>query len=331
MKKGDITPFEYTGENFRFLDQTRLPLEEVYLETDNFERIAEAIERLEIRGAPDIGVCAAYALALAVKNSDEHTNFLRAVERLRRTRPTAVNLFRAIDEMVNSYVPGSSENFSVLLKTAEEIHFREVENCRKISKYGSSLITKPSNVLTHCNTGVLAVAGTGTALGVIKAAFSKGNIRHIFVDETRPLFQGSRLTAFELERAGIPFSVNIDSAAAVLISQGKVDLVITGADRIASNGDTANKIGTLNLSILCKQYNVPFYIAAPTTTIDRTIKTGKEIIVEERKASELYRVGNSEIFPNSYPVFNPAFDVTPAVNITAIVTEEGVFSYPYAF
>ncbi|NUN10233.1 MAG: S-methyl-5-thioribose-1-phosphate isomerase [Ignavibacteriaceae bacterium] len=331
MKKGDINPFGFDGEIFRFLDQTKLPLEEVYVETGHYERIAEAIERLEVRGAPAIGVCAAYALALALKENDDEELFLRAAERLKRTRPTAVNLFWAIDKMISHYIPGAGDNFHRLKITAEEIHLHEVNNCARIAQHGSALIKSPSNVITHCNTGVLAVAGTGTALGVIKQAFTEGKIKHVYVDETRPLYQGSRLTAFELERAGIPFSVNVDSAAAVIISQGKADLVITGADRIASNGDSANKIGTFNLSVLCKQFNIPFYIAAPTTTIDRSLRAGKEIIIEERDASELRRHRGAEIFPAHYPVYNPAFDVTPAENITAIITEEGVFKYPYDF
>ncbi len=331
MKKSDFTPFLFNGAALKFIDQTLLPLEEKYIETDQYEIIAEAIEKLEIRGAPAIGVCAAYALALSLKNSGTQSVFETAYARLKRTRPTAVNLFWALETMRAGYMPGAEDNFQRLSKIAVSIHEKEIYNCAQISLHGSKLITKPSNSLTHCNTGELAVAGMGTALGVIKQAYDDGNIIHVYADETRPLYQGSRLTAYELTKAGIPFSVQIDSAAAVLIAAGKVDFVITGADRIAANGDSANKIGTFNLSVLCKAYNIPFYIAAPTTTIDRKTGSGKEIVIEERKPEELSFHKDTPIFPAEYPVFNPAFDVTPAENITAIITEEGVFRYPYDF
>jgi methylthioribose-1-phosphate isomerase len=269
------------NENLIFLDQTKLPLEENYVSTDNYERIAEAIERLEIRGAPLIGIAAAYALALSLKNnqSDSEKVFNLAYNRLARTRPTAVNLFQALDELKKEFenLPDKKNAFEILLSKAKEIHKKDEEYCVKIGRNGLALFKQKSNVLTHCNTGKLATGGIGTAFGIIKTAYENGLVNHVYADETRPLLQGLRLTAFELEKNSIPFTLQTDSSAAELMKQGKVDLVITGADRIALNGDSANKIGTYNLAILSNYHNIPFYIAAPSTTIDRTIATGKKL------------------------------------------------------
>ncbi|MGE5363922.1 MAG: S-methyl-5-thioribose-1-phosphate isomerase [Bacteroidota bacterium] len=339
-----LNTLEYSDGHLVFLDQTLLPLKEKYISSDKVDVIARAIEKLEIRGAPAIGVAAAYALALSVKEIAEGTDislisreFLSAYERLARTRPTAVNLFWALNEMKNAFGELQKNNtpascyFAELLKKAVEIHQDDTEKCRKISEAGASLFEKPSVVLTHCNAGSLATAGEGTAVGVIKRAYKNGMVSFVYADETRPLFQGSRLTAFELHKAGIPFSVNTDSMAAWLMAQGKIDLVITGADRIAANGDAANKIGTYNLAVLCRYHKVPFYIAAPTSTVDKTCPEGKYISIEQRDKNEVIMYKDAFITSDDFDVYNPAFDVTPSELINAIITEEGVFRYPYKF
>jgi methylthioribose-1-phosphate isomerase len=334
MKTTDYFSIKFDNDKLFFLDQTRLPLKENYIETDSYERIAEAIERLEIRGAPLIGIAAAYALALSTKNEINVSEvFYSAYNRLSRTRPTAVNLFQALNEMKNVFEKLSDKNncYEILLSRAKEIHRKDEEFCLKIGRNGLALFKGKSNVLTHCNTGKLATGGIGTAFGIIKTAFDNGLVNHVYADETRPLLQGLRLTAFELARSGIPFTLQTDSSAAELMKQGKVDLVITGADRIALNGDSANKIGTYNLAILANYHNVPFYIAAPSTTIDRTIPTGKDIVIEYRDKKELFFIGESLITPENYTAFTPAFDVTPAHLISGIVTEEGLFTFPYNF
>ena len=335
-----MNPSEYFSIKFDqgkliFLDQTKLPLKEVYVETDNYERIAEAIERLEIRGAPLIGIAAAYALALALKNNqtDQDKIFNSAYNRLSKTRPTAVNLFKALNDLKQEFEKLSDKlnAHNTLLSKAKQIHQKDEEFCTKIGRNGLTLFKQRSNILTHCNTGKLATGGIGTAFGIIKTAFENGLVNHVFADETRPLFQGLRLTAFELEKSGIPFTMQTDSSAAELMKQGKVDLVITGADRIALNGDSANKIGTYNLAILANYHNIPFYIAAPSTTIDRKIATGNEIVIEYRNKYELFYLGDTLITPEHFNAFTPAFDVTPAHLIAGIITEEGVFSFPYNF
>ncbi len=327
---------KFKEDKLIFLDQTKLPLEEAYVTTDDYERIAEAIEKLEIRGAPLIGIAAAYALALSIKDLDQNPpeeKFNSAYERLHQTRPTAVNLFNALNEVKNVFESNkSSENiYEIVLSKAEEIHRDDIEKCKMIGENGSKIFKKKSTVLTHCNTGKLATGGDGTAFSVIKRGFEKRLVEFVYADETRPLLQGSRLTAFELERTGIPFSLQSDSMAAVLMQQGKIDLVITGADRIALNGDTANKIGTYNLAVLCNYHNIPLYIAAPTTTIDRNITSGSEIEIEFRNKKELLSVNGHLIAHEHYNTFSPAFDVTPSHLITGIITEEGICFFPYNF
>jgi len=335
MKPTDYFSVKYENESLIFLDQTKLPLEETYVSTDSFERIAEAIERLEIRGAPLIGIAAAYALALSLKNnkSDSENVFNLAYDRLAGTRPTAVNLFKALDEMKNEFekLSDKSNSFKVLSLKAKEIHRRDEEFCLRIGRNGLSLFKQKSNVLTHCNTGKLATGGIGTAFGIIKTAYENGLVNHVYADETRPLLQGLRLTAFELDKSGIPFTIQTDSSAAELMKQGIVNLVITGADRIALNGDAANKIGTYNLAILANYHNIPFYIAAPSTTIDRTIATGEDIVIEYRDKKELFYIGETLISPEHFDAFTPAFDVAPAHLISGIITEEGAFTFPYNF
>ena len=327
---------KFENDKFIFIDQTKLPLNEVYVETDDYERIAEAIERLEVRGAPAIGISAAYGLALSLKNlSTENPaeRFSLAYKRLEKTRPTAVNLFYALQEMEKVFQShiGSQNLYQVVLSKAKEIHQNDINFCERIGENGSKLFLKKSNVLTHCNTGKFATGGNGTAFNIIKKAFEIGLVNFVYADETRPLLQGSRLTAFELEKNGIPFAIQTDSMAAVLMQQGKVDLVITGADRIALNGDSANKIGTYNLAVLCNYHNIPFYIAAPTTTIDRTIPTGADIQIEYRNKTEIINFNGLPVTRTSYETFSPAFDVTPSHLISGIITEETVHLFPYNF
>lgn len=342
--RSDFRALYFENDALVFVDQTKLPLSEVYISTDSVERIAGAIERLEIRGAPAIGVAAAYAAALSVKPASApdrsfeeiRRRFNAAYSRLASTRPTAVNLFWALDKMKAAFEnyahSGSSlPVFEYLLEKAVEIHIDDIEKCRLIGVNGARLFAGRSTVLTHCNAGSLATGGQGTALGVIKEAHRQGLVEFVYADETRPLLQGSRLTAFELEKAGIPFAINTDSMAAVLMAEGKVDLVITGADRIAVNGDSANKIGTYNLAVLCSFHGIPFYIAAPVSTIDTKCLSGEDIKIEFRSKSEVCSINGQQITKSEYDVFSPSFDVTPAELISGIITDKGVFTYPFDF
>ena len=327
---------EYKYGKLHIIDQTKLPFEEVKIVTDNLERIAVAIERLEVRGAPAIGVTAAYALAIVVSkaNSKDYSQiFEESYKRLARTRPTAVNLFYALDEMKKVFEMNKSKERlpEVLIQKAISIHEEDKQLCSKIAQNGLQIFTKKSRVLTHCHTGALATGGNGTALNIIRTAFDNGLIEHVYADETRPLFQGSRLTAWELGKLSISFSFNTDSTAAVLMQQGKVDLVITGADRIAANGDSANKIGTYNLAVLCHYHKIPFYIAAPSTTIDKACRSGSEIKIELRSNLELAQVRGTQITKENYPAYCPAFDVTPNNLIMAIITELEVHKPPFNF
>ncbi len=336
MKQSEYFSIKFEDDKFIFLDQTKLPLEENYISTDDYERIAVAIERLEVRGAPAIGITAAYGLALSVKNvpyQKRNVIFNKAFNRLASTRPTAVNLFFALEELKNVFDKNKDDEnlYLTLLDKAKEIHNKDIEYCKKIGKNGLAIFRNKSNVLTHCNTGKLATGGIGTAFSVIKTAYENGLVNFVYADETRPLLQGLRLTAFELDKNGIPFNVQSDSSAAVLMQQNKIDLVITGADRIALNGDSANKIGTYNLAVLANYHNIPFYIAAPSTTIDRKIPTGADIKIEYRNRTELTEIKNIKITPDSYQVFSPAFDVTPSHLIHGIITEEGIYKFPYNF
>jgi len=289
------------------LDQRRLPDEEVELECRSAAEVAEAIRSLAIRGAPAIGIAAAYGYALAAARGDD----LEAAERvLRDSRPTAVNLGWALDRM----------RTEPTAEHARRIHRDEVERCKRMAGHAAGLLQPGTRALTHCNTGALATGGYGTALGALRAARERGLLEHVLVGETRPLLQGSRLTAWELEAEGIPFTVIADSAAGRMMSAGEVDCVLTGADRIAANGDTANKIGTYPLAVLASHHGIPFYVVAPTSTVDLATPTGDAIPIEEREASEVNE---------RFAARNPAFDVTPAALITKIVTEQGVHDPRY--
>ena len=292
-----------------FLDQRRLPDEEVELECRSAAEVAEAIRTLAVRGAPAIGIAAAYGYALAAARGES----LDEAERvLRSARPTAANLGWALAEV--RAAPDAAER-------AREIHREEVARCRAMAEHAAGLVRPGSRALTHCNTGGLATGGYGTALGALRSAWGRGLLRHVFVDETRPLLQGSRLTAWELEQEGIPHTVIADSAAASLMAAGEVDCVFTGADRIAANGDTANKIGTYALAVLADHHGIPLYVVAPTSTLDLETPTGAGIPIEERSGAEITA---------RFPARNPAFDVTPAALIAAIVTEQGVHLAPYS-
>ncbi len=327
---------EFKNEQLHIIDQTKLPLFEEFIITDDYERVAIAIERLEVRGAPAIGITAAYGLAISLKKIPKENYsdiFEKAFHRLAATRPTAVNLFFALNEIKNVFDQCKNEDdlYIRLISKAVSIHQNDIDLCDRIANNGLKIFSKKSRVLTHCNTGALATGGDGTALNVIRKAYENGLIEHVHVDETRPLLQGSRLTAWELNKLGIPFSINTDSASAFLMQQNKVDLVIVGADRIAVNGDAANKIGTYNLALICHYHKIPFYIAAPTTTIDKNCQSGDEIKIELRNKNELSHFNEMQITMEDYPAFTPAFDITPNKLITAIITERSIHYPPFGF
>lgn len=329
-----IRAVEFIDDKLHILDQTKLPLKEEWIVTDDFERVAIAIERLEVRGAPAIGVAAAFALSLSLKNIRSSETFFMAYERLKSTRPTAVNLFYGLNEIKKVFDENSTSAaniYELLIDRAKKIHEEDIVMCENIAKNGLKIFTKKSSVLTHCNAGALATGGDGTAVNVIRYAFENGFVDFVHADETRPLLQGSRLTAWELHKYGIPFSINTDSTAAVLMAMGKVDLVITGADRIAVNGDSANKIGTYNLAVLCKHHGIPFYIAAPSSTFDKNCLSGDQIKIELRDKKELSHFGDKQITSDEYDAYCPAFDVTPHNLITAIITEKEVYKPPFNF
>ena len=315
MGRGDLAPediLRLEDDRVVFLDQRRLPEEEVELECRSAAEVADAIRTLAVRGAPAIGIAAAYGYALAAARGDD---LAEAAAVLLASRPTAVNLAWAITE-VQRVGPDARE----LAERARAIHREEVERCRRMAEHAADLLGPRARALTHCNTGGLATGGYGTALGALRSAFARGLLEYVFVGETRPLLQGSRLTAWELERAGIPHGVIADSAAAAMMARGEVTHVLTGADRIAANGDTANKIGTYGLAVLAAHHGIPFYVVAPTSTVDLTTPTGDEIPIEERDSREV---------TTRFAARNPAFDVTPASLIAAIVTEQGVHPPPY--
>lgn len=323
------------GDTLRLLDQRALPGEETWLELTALEDIAVAIETLAVRGAPAIGCAAALglyvvSLALPEARSEFDAALAAASERLANTRPTAVNLFVALDQQrraLEAAGAGASvaELREVLKSTALE-HVREdLRACLQMGAHGAEVLPA-GGILTHCNTGALATSGHGTALGVIRSAHQRGTELHVFVDETRPLLQGSRLTAWELMHDQIPCSLICDDMAGAIMARGEIQAAIVGADRIAKNGDTANKIGTYTVAVLCKHHGIPFYVAAPWTTIDLSLASGAEIPIEERKPDEVRMHGGSLRAPAEVPVRNPAFDVTPAELITGIITERGVFA-----
>jgi methylthioribose-1-phosphate isomerase len=322
-----IKSIQWCENHVKIIDQTRLPQELVYLDLNTVQEMAEAIRTLRVRGAPLIGVAAAYGVVLASYRGDKIEEALKILE---DSRPTAVNLFKALERMRRISQNSRTEDLKLrLLEEAIAIQREDEELCRRIGENGQVLIKEKMNLLTHCNAGALATAGWGTALGIIYAAKSKGKSIKVYVDETRPLLQGARLTTWELVQNKIPAILLSDGAAGSLLKNGNVDAIIVGADRIALNGDAANKIGTYPLSLLAREHNIPFYVAAPTTTFDPALKSGNEIPIEERSGDEVKEILGHRIAPEEIEVFNPAFDITPASHITAIVTDEGILYPPF--
>lgn len=331
---------EWSDNELILLDQTKLPDNITYIYCKSYESVAEAIRVLAVRGAPAIGVAAAYGMVLALNQGmnkhlkgKELADYIHeAGEYLNDARPTAVNLSWAVKEMIQTLHENSEENWKTsLLNRAQKIESEDKEICEKMADNGAALFDGKENlqILTHCNTGALATAGIGTAFGVIYRLHEKGQVKCVFADETRPLLQGARLTGTELMANHIPCKLITDNMAAAVMAQNHIDAVIVGADRIAANGDTANKIGTYGLAVLCAYHHIPFYITAPFSTFDFTISNGKEIHIEERDADEVRSYHGVYEAPENIPVFNPAFDVTPHELITGIITEKGVLKPPY--
>lgn len=337
-----IKTVEWTNEGVRMLDQRVLPTEEKYLMLRSYEEVAEAIQKMVVRGAPAIGVAAAMGLALGASQSvgmsvsDLEDDFDYICQVMSKTRPTAVNLFWAIERMRRRLQQQKAITKNVetlkqdLIDEALRIFDEDIQANRAIGKYGAELIRDGSTVLTHCNAGALATAGDyGTALGVIRGARDAGKRVAVIADETRPFLQGLRLTAWELAKDNIPVTVITDNMAGHVMKQGKVDTVVVGADRIAANGDTANKIGTYMVAVLADKHKIPFYVAAPITTLDLSLQTGEEIPIEERDSMEITHIGGNQLGPDGLNVENPAFDVTPNELVTAIITDKGVARPPY--
>ena len=332
---------EWKGDSVVMIDQRKLPATEVYVTCWTANDVAKAIKTMVIRGAPAIGVSAAMGIALGMAKSKASgtkqftTEFQRTCDLLAGTRPTAVNLFWAIERMKRVFAEAAHNGASVeelkqrLVSEAQLIHDEDVAACRTLGAHGATLVPDSAKILTHCNAGALATAGYGTALGVIRAAAEQGKKVAVLADETRPFLQGARLTAWELVKDGIQTTVITDNMAASMMRLGQVDLVVVGADRIAANGDTANKVGTYGVAVLAKEHGIPFYVAAPVSTIDLATADGDGIPIEERPAREVTHVGTSRLTPEGAAIRNPAFDVTPARYVTAIVTERGIARAPY--
>ena len=334
-----LVPIKWLAEGrVRFLDQTLLPHQEVWVETADYRVVADAIRRLQVRGAPLIGISAAYGLALAALSLQEtdvapfRARLREAADELAATRPTAVNLRWALERAlaVARTATDAEEARSALVAEARRIHEEDIAANRRMGAVGAELLPADITVLTHCNTGSLATGGYGTALGVARTAWEQGNLRHVYATETRPLLQGARLTAWELRNDGIPFTLIADSAAGSLLRRGLAGAVIVGADRIAANGDVANKIGTYPLAVVARENGVPFYVAAPTSTIDLSLASGDAIPIEERSPAEVTSFGGALTSPSGIVAANPAFDVTPAEYVQAVITENGVARAPYS-
>lgn len=334
-KLKDIRPIKVEDYKLYVLNQLKLPLEEEWLELSTYEDVAKAIKDMVIRGAPLIGIVGAYGFAIGVKQLIKEgkplENAKKVLETLKNTRPTAVNLFWALDRIWKKFEKWKNEKtkeelVKAFFKEANKIDLEDYHANKSIGGYGQVLIPKKANILTHCNTGALATSGWGTALGVIRSAYEEGKDITVYVDETRPYLQGARLTAWELVQERIPHYLITDNSAGFLISKGLIDVIIVGADRITANGDVANKIGTFTLSVLAKEYNIPFYVAAPTTTFDLETEKGEDIPIEERNENEVKKCGGCAIAPIETKALNYSFDITPAENITAIITEKGIIN-----
>jgi methylthioribose-1-phosphate isomerase len=334
-----IQTLEWTDSGVRFIDQTKLPTEETYILCKTHQQVADVIRNMVVRGAPAIGVAAAMGIALGVKNSKASTvgelkaEFDEISDVLGKTRPTAVNLFWAIARMRDRFeslrirpVPQIKQ---ALVEEARRMHAEDIRANQAMGRHGAGLMPASGGVLTHCNAGALATCGYGTALGVIRAAIEQGKKIHVYADETRPFLQGSRLTAWELMKDGIPTTVISDNMAGAIMKQGKIGAIVVGADRIARNGDVANKIGTYTVAVLAHEHAIPFYVAAPFSTIDLATSDGDKIPIEQRSASEVTHIAGKQMVPDGVQVENPAFDVTPAKYVTAIITERGIARAPY--
>ena len=336
-----IPTLEWLPTGVNFLDQTKLPLEETYVLATDYKQVATVIRDMIVRGAPAIGVSAAMGMALGIDRSTASTlpalteEVAVVAKTLAETRPTAVNLFWGIDEVRNLYNELAAKNTAIpaiksaVVAKARRIYDEDIAACKQMGAHGASLLPKEGTVLTHCNAGALATCGYGTALGVIRAAIERGHKIDVFADETRPFLQGARLTAWELMKDNIPTTVLCDNMAAALMRQGRIQAVIVGADRIAANGDVANKIGTYGVSILAKEHGIPFYVAAPWSTLDLATAHGDLVPIEQRAATEVTHSNGKQMTPHGVAIENPAFDVTPAKYVTAIITERGVLRAPY--
>jgi methylthioribose-1-phosphate isomerase len=334
-----IQTLEWTDDGVRFLDQTKLPTEEVYVTCKTHEQVADVIRDMVVRGAPAIGVAAAMGIALGVNNSkaesvaDLKRDFDEICDLIGKTRPTAVNLFWAIRRMQEKFervrIRPIAQIKRDLIEEAQRMHAEDVAANQAMGRHGATLMPAEGGVLTHCNAGALATAGYGTALGVIRAAVEQGKKIHVYADETRPFLQGSRLTAWELMKDGIATTVISDNMAGAMMKEGKIKAIVVGADRIAANGDVANKIGTYTVAILAREHNIPFYVAAPISTVDLACPDGSYIPIEQRNPKEVTHIAGKQMVPEGVGVENPAFDVTPAKYIAAIVTERGIARAPY--
>jgi len=335
-----IQTLEWTDSGVRFIDQRKLPTEETYVTCKTHEQVADVIRTMVVRGAPAIGVAAAMGIALGVKNSKAENGgelkleFDQICEIISKTRPTAVNLFWAIRRMSDKFeqlrIRPIPQIKQALIEEAQRMHAEDIASNQAMGRYGATLMPSSGGVLTHCNAGALATAGYGTALGVIRAAVEQGKKIHVYADETRPFLQGSRLTAWELMKDGIPTTVISDNMAGAIMREGKIGAIVVGADRIAANGDVANKIGTYTVAVLAKENSVPFYVAAPFSTIDLDTPDGSKIPIEQRDPAEVTHIAGKAIAPEGVQVENPAFDVTPAKYVVAIITERGIARAPYA-
>jgi len=334
-----VHTLEWTDSGVRFIDQTKLPAEETYVTCKTYEQVADAIRTMVVRGAPAIGVAAAMGIALGVQNSKAESGgelkreFDQICDVMGKTRPTGVNLFWAIRRMRDKFeslrVRPLPQIKQALIEEAQRMHAEDIAANQAMGRHGATLMPASGGVLTHCNAGALATCGYGTALGVIRAAVEQGKKIHVYADETRPFLQGSRLTAWELMKDGIPTTVISDNMAGAMMKQGRIGAIVVGADRIAANGDVANKIGTYTLAVLAKEHSIPFYVAAPFSTIDLEMPDGDQIPIEQRNPKEVTHMAGKAIAPEGVQVENPAFDVTPAKYVSAIVTERGIARAPY--
>ncbi len=334
-----INTVEWTDQGVRFIDQTKLPTEETYVTCTTYQQVADVIRNMVVRGAPAIGVAAAMGIALGVQKSRAETvadikkDLDHICKVIGETRPTAVNLFWAIGRMQDKFeslrIRPVAQIKQALIEESQRMHAEDIAANQAMGRHGATLMPSNGGVLTHCNAGALATAGYGTALGVIRAAVEQGKKIHVYADETRPFLQGSRLTAWELMKDGIPTTVISDNMAGALMKQGRIGAIVVGADRIAANGDVANKIGTYTVAVLAKEHGIPFYVAAPISTVDLATADGSGIPIEQRDSKEVTHIAGQQMVPDGVEVENPAFDVTPARYITAIITERGIAQAPF--